>query len=270
MNLGFLQSLFIFGAGFFLPFFPDGTGPLLRQTTPLPDEIGAFFPFPRRPRKLEKTKSGPEEEKTRNADSHPDRPHPRPPALPLPFLSGTRNPPPLPPGPSVLLGSFLVRKGGEERRERASELFVRLLGGSGGGHRASVRPDWPFVCLGWRREQGWQASERSSGRMVHLFGRKDGGGERASERGRSGVPHEFRRGKRRGGVERGGGGSEQASPCTDEVTLDRPQIGMGFSVICGFCRLRLSQFIMNLSAGTFTPDGRFQPSSGFSEFVVSS
>ena len=26
---------------------------------------------------------------------------------------------------------------------------------------------------------------------------------------------------------------------TDEVTLDRPKVGMGFSVICGFCRLRL-------------------------------
>ena len=28
----------------------------------------------------------------------------------------------------------------------------------------------------------------------------------------------------------------------DEVTWDRPKIGTGFSVICGFCRLRLSSF----------------------------
>ena len=26
---------------------------------------------------------------------------------------------------------------------------------------------------------------------------------------------------------------------TDEVTLDRPEVGTGFGVICGFCRLRL-------------------------------
>ena len=33
---------------------------------------------------------------------------------------------------------------------------------------------------------------------------------------------------------------------TDEVTLDRPEIGVGFTVICGFCRLRLSRFIMDV------------------------
>ena len=55
----------------------------------------------------------------------------------------------------------------------------------------------------------------------------------------------------------------------DEVPLDRPNIGTGFSVICGFCRLRLSEFILKFSAEIFAPYGRFLPESVFSEFLVS-
>ena len=37
----------------------------------------------------------------------------------------------------------------------------------------------------------------------------------------------------------------------DEVTVDRPKVGTGFSVTCGFCRLRLSRFTMKFSAEIF-------------------
>ena len=40
---------------------------------------------------------------------------------------------------------------------------------------------------------------------------------------------------------------------TGEAKLDRPKIGTGFSVICGFCRSRLSRFTMKFSTGTFAP-----------------
>ena len=56
----------------------------------------------------------------------------------------------------------------------------------------------------------------------------------------------------------------------DEVTLDRPKVGKGFSVICWFCWLRLTRFAMKFSAEIFAPYGRFPPWSGYSEFVVSS
>ena len=39
----------------------------------------------------------------------------------------------------------------------------------------------------------------------------------------------------------------------DEVTLDRPEVRTGFSVIRRFCRLRLSRFIMKFSAEIFAP-----------------
>ena len=55
----------------------------------------------------------------------------------------------------------------------------------------------------------------------------------------------------------------------DEVTLDRPKVGTGFCVICGFCRLRLSRFTLMFSAEFFAPHGWFPSWSGFSEFVVS-
>ena len=51
---------------------------------------------------------------------------------------------------------------------------------------------------------------------------------------------------------------------TSEVTLDRPEIGAGFSVISWFCRLRLHRFTLNFSTEIFTPHGRFSPCSGFS------
>ena len=46
----------------------------------------------------------------------------------------------------------------------------------------------------------------------------------------------------------------------DEGTLDRPKVGTSFSVICGFCRLRLFRFTMKFSAEIFAPYGRFQNS----------
>ena len=55
----------------------------------------------------------------------------------------------------------------------------------------------------------------------------------------------------------------------DEVTFDRPEVGTGFSVICWFCRLRLSRFTLKFSAEIFsllTVDSRLRV---FSEFVVS-
>ena len=55
----------------------------------------------------------------------------------------------------------------------------------------------------------------------------------------------------------------------EAVTLDRPKVGTGFSVICGFCQLRLLRFALNFSSEIFTPHSRFPPWSGFSEFVVS-
>ena len=39
----------------------------------------------------------------------------------------------------------------------------------------------------------------------------------------------------------------------DEVTLDRPEVGTGFSVICGFCRLGLSRFALKFSTEIFAP-----------------
>ena len=45
----------------------------------------------------------------------------------------------------------------------------------------------------------------------------------------------------------------------DEVTLDRPKIGIGFNVIRGFCQLRLSWFTMKFSAEIFAPYGWFPP-----------
>ena len=56
----------------------------------------------------------------------------------------------------------------------------------------------------------------------------------------------------------------------NEVTMDRPQIGTGFSVICWFSRSRLSRFTMKFSTEIFVPYGWFPPQSAFSEFVVSS
>ena len=60
--------------------------------------------------------------------------------------------------------------------------------------------------------------------------------------------------------------------CDDDrwVTFNQPQVGTGFKVICGFCRLRLSWFTMKFSAETFAPYGWFPPWSGYSEFEVSS
>ena len=55
----------------------------------------------------------------------------------------------------------------------------------------------------------------------------------------------------------------------DEDTLDRLEVGTGFSVICGFYRLRLSRFALKFSTEIFAPYGLFPPQSGFSEFVVS-
>ena len=54
----------------------------------------------------------------------------------------------------------------------------------------------------------------------------------------------------------------------DEVALDRPEVGTGFSVIGCVCRLRLSRFSLKFLSEFFTPYGRFPPWSGFSEFVV--
>ena len=45
----------------------------------------------------------------------------------------------------------------------------------------------------------------------------------------------------------------------DEVALDRPEVGMGFGVICRFCRLRLYRFIVNFSTEIFTPYRLFPP-----------
>ena len=56
----------------------------------------------------------------------------------------------------------------------------------------------------------------------------------------------------------------------DEVTLNRPEVGTGFSVIRWFCRLRLSRFALKFSAEIFAPYGLFPPQSGFSDIVVSS
>ena len=56
----------------------------------------------------------------------------------------------------------------------------------------------------------------------------------------------------------------------DEVTLDRLEVGTGFSVTGWYCRLRLSPFTLKFSPEIFTPHDRFPPWTGFSEFVVSS
>ena len=47
------------------------------------------------------------------------------------------------------------------------------------------------------------------------------------------------------------------------------KIGTGFSVICWFCRFRLSPFALNFSTDIFTPYKLFPLYSGYSEFVVS-
>ena len=39
----------------------------------------------------------------------------------------------------------------------------------------------------------------------------------------------------------------------DEVTLDRPKVSTGFSVICWLYRVRLSRFTLNFSTEIFTP-----------------
>ena len=51
---------------------------------------------------------------------------------------------------------------------------------------------------------------------------------------------------------------------TGEVTLDRPKVGTGFSVICQFCWLRFSRFTLKFSTGIFAPYGLFAPLCGFS------
>ena len=56
----------------------------------------------------------------------------------------------------------------------------------------------------------------------------------------------------------------------NEVTLDRPEVGTGFSVICGFCRLGPYRVAVKFFSEIFSPYGSFPPLSGFSEFVVSS
>ena len=56
----------------------------------------------------------------------------------------------------------------------------------------------------------------------------------------------------------------------DEVTLDRPEVGTGLSVICCFWRWRLSRFALKFSSENFAPFGLFPSWSGFSEVVVSS
>ena len=45
----------------------------------------------------------------------------------------------------------------------------------------------------------------------------------------------------------------------DEVTLNRPKVGTGFTIICWLCRLRLSRFALNFSTEMFTPYRLFQP-----------
>ena len=55
----------------------------------------------------------------------------------------------------------------------------------------------------------------------------------------------------------------------DEVTLNRPKIATGFSVICWFSRLRLFRFALKFSTEIFAPYRLFPPWSGHSEFVVS-
>ena len=53
----------------------------------------------------------------------------------------------------------------------------------------------------------------------------------------------------------------------DEVTLDRPEVGTGFSVICCFCKLRLSRFAFTENFALF---GLLPSGGGFSEFVLPS
>ena len=55
-----------------------------------------------------------------------------------------------------------------------------------------------------------------------------------------------------------------------EVTLDRPKISTGFSVISWICRLRPFHFAEKFSTEIFAPYGLLRPWSVFSEFVVSS
>ena len=55
----------------------------------------------------------------------------------------------------------------------------------------------------------------------------------------------------------------------DEDTLDRTEVGTGFSVICWFCRLRPFRFALKFSNEIFTPYRFSRLRSGFSEFVVS-
>ena len=56
----------------------------------------------------------------------------------------------------------------------------------------------------------------------------------------------------------------------DDVTLNRQNITMDFSVICWFCWLRLFPFALNFSTEIFTPYWLFPSKSWCSEFVISS
>ena len=56
---------------------------------------------------------------------------------------------------------------------------------------------------------------------------------------------------------------------TDEVTLNRPEVRLGFSLICWFCRLTLSSFTLKFTTEICAPFGLFPPQSGFPEMVVS-
>ena len=57
---------------------------------------------------------------------------------------------------------------------------------------------------------------------------------------------------------------------TIEVTLNRPEVFLGFSVIFCFCRLRPFGIALKFSTEIFTPYRLFPPWGGFPEFVVSS
>ena len=55
-----------------------------------------------------------------------------------------------------------------------------------------------------------------------------------------------------------------------EVTLDRPKIATGFSVISCFCRLRPLLVALKFSSEIFTPYRLFAPQGGFSDSMTSS
>ena len=56
----------------------------------------------------------------------------------------------------------------------------------------------------------------------------------------------------------------------DEVTLNRPEVGTGFSVICWFCRWTSFRVVLKFSTEIFAPYRLFPPQTGFSECAVSS